>query len=96
LSTPEQERTTSATRSPKRLRISESRGLPVFLPRGRQQCCFSHCSAVEIQHTVFCVLRVACTKCERVGRYRVDRLIKDCSRDVKIFKPRRMQTHPTC
>jgi hypothetical protein len=30
------------------------------------------------------VLRVTCNKCERAGRYRLDRLIKECGREVKI------------
>ena len=31
------------------------------------------------------VLRVACSKCERAGRYRLDRLIKDRGRDAKVI-----------
>ena len=31
------------------------------------------------------VLRVACTKCDRAGRYRLDRLIKDRGRDAKLI-----------
>ena len=30
------------------------------------------------------MLRVTCNKCERAGRYRLDRLIKECGREVKI------------
>ena len=30
------------------------------------------------------VLRVACSKCDRAGRYRLDRLIKDRGREVRI------------
>jgi hypothetical protein len=30
------------------------------------------------------VLRVACAKCERVGRYRLDRLIEARGRDAKL------------
>jgi hypothetical protein len=30
------------------------------------------------------VLRVACAKCERAGRYRLDRLIEDRGRDAKL------------
>jgi hypothetical protein len=32
------------------------------------------------------VLRVACSGGERAGRYRLDRLIKDRGRDVKIMR----------
>jgi RNase P subunit RPR2 len=32
------------------------------------------------------VLRVTCSGCERAGRYRLDRLIKDRGRDVKIMR----------
>jgi hypothetical protein len=31
------------------------------------------------------VLRVACAKCERAGRYRLDRLVKDRGRDAKVI-----------
>jgi hypothetical protein len=30
------------------------------------------------------VLRVSCTKCERNGSYRLNRLIEDCRQDVKV------------
>ena len=31
------------------------------------------------------VLRVTCAKCERAGRYRLDRLIQDRGRDAKLI-----------
>jgi hypothetical protein len=31
------------------------------------------------------VLRVACAKCGRAGRYRLDRLIESCGRDAKVI-----------
>ena len=31
------------------------------------------------------VLRVACAKCDRAGRYRLDRLIQDRGRDAKVI-----------